>query len=156
MLRRFTLGLWVACFVISTTALADELPRSEQIKALRTAGFNQEASECEIEETGSYTPATIEQVKDLNGDGRPDALITEGSSSCYGQTGTGFYLVSQQPDGDWKLMLNESGFAEFLASKGSDGWPDVEVGGPGLCFPVMRYDGQRYRVHHSVGERCAD
>ncbi|MGR3885520.1 hypothetical protein [Pseudomonas sp. 1152_12] len=142
--------------MISAAALADELPRSEQIKALHAAGFNQEASECEIEETGNYTPVTIERVEDFNGDSRPDALITEGSSSCYGQAGTGFYLVSQQPDGDWKLMLKESGLAEFLASQGTDGWPDVEVSGPGFCFPVMRYDGQRYRAHHRVGERCAD
>ncbi|MDQ0703898.1 hypothetical protein QF043_002690 [Pseudomonas sp. W3I7] len=67
----------------------------------------------------------MELVKDLNGDGRPDALITEGSTDCYGQAGTGFYLVSQQSDGRWKLMLKESGVAEFLASKGSNGWPDV-------------------------------
>jgi hypothetical protein len=152
----FTSGLWVACFVSSVTAQADELPRSEQIKAFHAAGFNQETSECEIQETGSYRPVTMELVEDLNGDGRPDALITEGSTYCYGQAGTGFYLVSQQPDGHWKLMLKESGVAEFLASKGSNGWPDVEVGGPGLCFPVLRYDGKSYRVHHSVGERCAD
>nr|WP_282443248.1 hypothetical protein [Pseudomonas sp. B329] len=153
---RLTSGLWVACFVISATALADELPRSEQIKAFRAAGFNQETSECEIETTGSYTPATMELIKDLNGDGRPDALITEGSTDCYGQAGTGFYLVSQQTDGHWKLMLKENGVAEFLPGKGSNGWPDVEVGGPGSCFPVLRYDGQRYRFHHSVGEPCAD
>lgn len=152
----FTSGLWVAYFVSSVTAQADELPRSEQIKAFHAAGFNQERSECEIQETGSYRPVTMELIEDLNGDGRPDALITEGSTYCYGQAGTGFYLVSQQPDGYWKLMLKESGVAEFLASKGSNGWPDVEVGGPGLCFPVLRYDGQSYRVHHSVGERCAD
>jgi len=79
---RLASGLWVACLVTSATALADELPRSEQLKAFRAAGFNQQTSECEIETTGSYTPATMELVKDLTGDGRPDALITEGSTDC--------------------------------------------------------------------------
>lgn len=146
--------LWIALLVISAAAIADELPRNEQIKAFRAAGFDDKSSECELEETGRYTPATMELVKDLNGDGRPDALITEGSVQCYGPAGVGFYLVSQQRDGQWKLMVSESGSAEFLTSKGRDGWPDIQVGGPGACFPVLRYDGQRYGVHRRVGERC--
>lgn len=146
--------LWIAFLVVSSAAMADELPRSEQIKAFRAAGFDDQSSKCELEETGRYTPATMELVKDLNGDGRPDALITEGSVHCYGPEGVGFYLVSQQRDGQWKLMVSESGSAEFLTSKGRDGWPDIQVGGPGLCFPVLRYDGKRYGVDHRVGDGC--
>lgn len=151
---RLTFSLWAASLAISSLSIADELARQEQIKAFGAAGFNGTSSACEIEETGNYTPVTMELVKDLNGDGRQDALITEGSASCYGLAGTGFYLVSRQPDGQWKLMASESGSAEFLASKGRDGWPDIQVVGPGSCFPVLRYDGERYRVHHRMGDTC--
>jgi hypothetical protein len=24
------------------------------------------------------------------------------------------------------------------------GWPDISVGGPGFCFPVMRWNGRAY------------
>ena len=26
------------------------------------------------------------------------------------------------------------------------GWQDVEIGGPGFCFPVMRWNGKQYAV----------
>jgi hypothetical protein len=59
-------------------------------------------------------------------------------------TGEHFWLVSQQADGGWKLIYDETGIAEFLPTKGVGGWPDISVGGPGFCFPVMRWTGQAY------------
>jgi hypothetical protein len=35
----------------------------------------------------------------------------------------------------------------FLATRGKDGWPDLEVGGPGFCFPVQRWNGRAYAQH---------
>jgi len=28
----------------------------------------------------------------------------------------------------------------------SHGFPDIEVGGPGTCFPVLRYNGKQYDI----------
>ena len=81
---------------------------------------------------------------DLNGDGRPEAIVTEGGTYCYGNTGTGFWLVSQQADGSWKLITNSQGSAEFLKTRGVGGWPDLLIGGPGFCFPVQRWNGKAY------------
>ncbi|MBO9574485.1 MAG: hypothetical protein J7494_01990 [Sphingobium sp.] len=83
-------------------------------------------------------------MKDLNGDGRLEALVTEGSSYCYGNTGSAFWLLSEKPAGGWQLMFHEVGIAEFLGTKGVGGWPDISVGGPGFCFPVMRWNGKAY------------
>ncbi|WP_294033694.1 hypothetical protein [Sphingopyxis sp.] len=118
----------------------------------RAAGFQQTRrgweSGCDDPSSGSvYEPGAIDQVKDLNGDGRPEAVVTEGGSLCYGNTGTAFSLVSQQADGSWKLVYESIGIPEFLATKGVGGWPDISVGGPGFCFPVLRWNGRAYVRH---------
>lgn len=98
----------------------------------------------------------IETVGDLNGDGRPEAVVTEGGTYCYGNAGTGFTLVSKQADGTWKAIHSATGMVSFLTTKGADGWPDLELGGPGFCFPVLRWDDREYRVqrHEYEGKPC--
>lgn len=91
--------------------------------------------------------ATIESITDLNGDGRAEALVTEGGTFCYGNTGAYFAVIGQQPDGSWKQIEADTGIATFLKTK-SLGWPDLEVGGPGFCFPVRRWNGRQYVQHH--------
>ncbi len=115
----------------------------------RAAGFKKTRrgweSGCDDPTAGSpYDPGAIERVKDLNGDGYPEAVVTEGGSLCYGNTGMAFWLVSQQANGTWKLVYDNIGIPEFLATKGVGGWPDISVGGPGFCFPVMRWNGRAY------------
>ncbi len=111
------------------------------------AGFTQANgvwSKCGDPGTLSYTPGAIEQRGDFNGDGRPDALVTEGSAYCFGDTGSGYTLVSQIADGSWAILDEQAGMASFLETKGTDGWPDISVGGPGFCFPVVRWNGSAY------------
>lgn len=115
----------------------------------RAAGFKQVRgrweSGCYDPESGApYDPGKIDEVRDINGDGRPDAVVSEGTSYCYGMTGQGFWLISQQADGSWKLMFNQTGIPEFLTTKGAGGWPDISIGGPGFCFPVVRWNGREY------------
>lgn len=104
---------------------------------------------------GIYDPATITDRADLNGDGRPDAMITEGGVYCYGNTGQAFWIVAQQADGGWKLMLDATGIPVVRTTKGVDGWPDIMIGGPGMCFPVVRWNGKTYEIHgHSDGTKA--
>ncbi|MHB1214451.1 MAG: hypothetical protein ACYCY9_05630 [Thiobacillus sp.] len=100
--------------------------------------------------------ATIESVRDLNGDGRPEAVVTEGGIYCYGHAGTGFQLLSKQADGSWRVMTRDSGIPEFLKTRGTGGWPDISVGGPGFCFPVERWNGKAYKLNRFEyeGKRC--
>jgi hypothetical protein len=125
---------------------------SRDAAIFRAAGFRQIRgrweSGCNDPSTGAvYDPGRIEQVKDLNGDGRPEALVIESGSYCYGNTGEAFWLVSQQANGTWKSIFNRIGIAELLTTKGVGGWPDISVGGPGFCFPVVRWNGSAYVDH---------
>lgn len=101
--------------------------------------------------------ATIDEVRDLNGDGLVEAVVSEGGTFCNGAAGIGFSLLSKQADGSWRNMLQSSGIPEFLATKGAGGWPDVSVGGPGFCFPVLRWNGREYALqrHEYEGRPCS-
>jgi len=90
--------------------------------------------------------AAIEEVRDINSDGRPDAIITESGTFCYGSSEMGYAIVSKQPTGGWKLIDEGSGIPHFLAPRPGS-WPDMEVGGPGFCFPVQRWNGKGYALN---------
>lgn len=125
------------------------LPPADESAAFKAAGFKQQGKQWKscADTSASYVPGTVEQVKDLNGDGQPEAIITEGGTACYGNTGVGYALVSKQADGKWKLITNGIGILTVLPSKGKDGWPDIEIGGPGFCFPIERWNGRTYKQY---------
>lgn len=134
-------------------AAASPAPPAAERSAIFTAagfvrrGVDWRTRNCEGMEGASYTPGAIDDYRDLNGDGHPEAVVSEGSSNCYGNTETHFWLLSKQASGTWKLIYNETAVPEFLKSKGVGGWPDILLGGPGFCFPVLRWNGKAYVDH---------
>ena len=150
----------VGCLSIAAPVAAQTtLSPADEAAAFTAAGFKRVGGEwraCEDPGTASYTRGTIEQVADLNGDGRPEAIISEGSSFCYGMQGSGYMLVSKQTDGRWRLVTDGSGILTPLATKGVGGWPDLEIGGPGFCFAVERWNGSAYVLnrHEYEGKSC--
>jgi len=128
---------------------ASALAAADEAAAFKAAGFTRRRGawrHCDAPAGSSATPGQIAQTADLNGDGLPEVVITEGGTFCYGNTGQGFWLVSRLAGGGWKVMASGTGIPEFLGTKGAEGWPDVSVGGPGFCFPVERWNGREYRL----------
>ena len=136
------------------------LSAAEQTAVFKAAGFKLKGKEwlsCDTGDSGApYDPGVIGEVRDLNGDGRPEAVVTEGGSYCYGNTGTGFTLLSKQANGSWRVITGNTGIPEFLKTRGKDGWPDISVGGPGFCFPVERWNGKTYELNRFEyeGKHC--
>lgn len=98
------------------------------------------------------------EFSDLNGDGRPDAVITDGGIECYGNTGTGYTIVTKDASGAWRKLFDMTGIPDFQKTRGVGGWPDIINGGPGFCFPVLRWNGrdyQRIRWHADGPNACA-
>lgn len=148
--------MFVAAFAFLLSPLPQQaspprLTEPDRTSAFTAAGLRRQGgtwrSDCGDPGTASYSAGDIEMVGDLNGDGRPEAVLVEGSVYCYGMTGQGYWLVSQQADGKWRLIASGTGILRFLPTKGTGGWPDMEIGGPGFCFPVHRFDGRAYRPH---------
>ena len=119
------------------------VPTKEASQIFKAAGFtktkNGWKANCDIGEITTY--------KDLNGDSLKDAIISDYSSMCYGNTGVGYYIVAQQKNKTWKLIFENMGIPTFMKTKGTDGWPDIENGGSGFCFAVYRWNGQKYEVN---------
>jgi hypothetical protein len=124
-------------------------PPAEQAAIFKAAGFAQhgkawKSGNCDGAESESYAPGHIETYRDINGDGRPDAVVIESGAVCYGMTGMHFWLLSKQANGSWRRMYDETAMADFMRTKGAGGWPDIQLGGPGFCFPVVRWNGRAY------------
>jgi hypothetical protein len=103
------------------------------------------------------TKLRIDLIRDLNGDGIKDVIIVENSAICYGAAGTSFVLLAGQPKGKWRKMFGSAGVAEVLDQRrGANNWPDISVGGPGFCFPVLRWNGRTYANHRReyFGKPC--
>ncbi|MBS0502723.1 MAG: hypothetical protein JSS55_02770 [Proteobacteria bacterium] len=86
----------------------------------------------------------VDLYRDLNGDGRPEVILTESGTFCYGRDEAGFALLTKEASGGWRLMTSGSGIPEPLKTKGAAGYPDLSIGGPGFCFPVQRWNGREY------------
>jgi hypothetical protein len=157
-LKILVAGAPMILFCASVVGSPAALSPADQAAAFKAAGFTLKGKKWQAcnDPTPSYTPGAIEEVRDLNGDGQPEAIITEGGTYCYGNTGAGYSLVSKQANGSWKLITNGTGILTVLTTMGVGGWPDIEIGGPGFCFPVQRWNGREYVLqrHQYEGKPC--
>lgn len=160
MKRRLLVVYAPIMMLLSTSVLGSptNLSPADEAAAFKAAGYTLKGKQWRLCEdpTPTYTPGAIQEVRDLNGDGRPEAVVTEGGTFCYGNTAFGYSLVSKQADGSWKLITNGTGIPNFLTTRGVGGWPDIEIGGPGFCFPVERWNGHEYVLHRHQyeGKSC--
>ncbi len=159
-MKAITPAASAAIILFSTSVFAStaKLSPADESAAFKAAGFTLKDKQwraCD-DPTATYSPGALQEVRDVNGDGRPEAVLTEGGTYCFGHTGAGYSLVSKQANGGWKLITNGTGILHFMSTKGIDGWPDIEIGGPGFCFPVERWNGREYELHRNEyqGKTC--
>lgn len=133
--------------LIALAASAATLTMPQRAAIFTAAGAVKRGARWKICTDDLNASARIDLLEDLNGDGRPEAVVSEDGTFCHGPAGTGFTLLSKQANGKWKSILASDGIPEFLKTRYGGGWPDISVGGPGFCFPVLRWNGRAY-VHH--------
>jgi hypothetical protein len=86
--------------LLPATALAQQLPVAERPAVLKAAGATQTGGKWLIcAEDPQSSGAAIDQIRDLNGDSRPDALVIEDGLFCNGSSGMRFSLLSKQANG---------------------------------------------------------
>ena len=90
------------------------------------------------------------EVKDLNGDGQPE-VFTRRYGGMFGMAGVELELYVKGKNGKWMPQFGFPGEYKILPSK-TGGYPDIEIQGPGTCFPVWRWNGTAYAIH----KRCAN
>lgn len=135
----------VAAAVIAMVGTAAQ---AQVTAADRSAALKATGGRVVDRESGQTCEVAIEAdgVKDLNGDGRPEIVVTGSGTFCYGNTGQGYWILQKTPAGAWKIIDQNQGIPTFLTTRGVGGWPDIEVGGPGFCFPINRFNGKSYEL----------
>ena len=88
------------------------------------------------------------EVKDLNGDGQPE-VFTKRYGGMFGRAGVELQLYVKGKGGKWMPQFGFPGDYKILSTK-AGGYPDIEIQGPGTCFPVWRWNGSAYAIH----KRC--
>jgi hypothetical protein len=131
----------------SQTPEARALPIAERDRIFRAAGAEPVGggrwTRCTMDDTGR-SEAQVSLFQDVNGDGRPEALVHDQGSFCNGMAGMNSTVLTQTAEGSWKLLYQNQGFAYFTTSRGAENFPDIVAGLPGFCFPYFRWDGAEY------------
>lgn len=127
------------------------LSAPDERAAFTAAGFKLNGKDwrsCAKPSGTDYTPGFTWVVADLNRDGRMEAVLAERGGGCFGPAGAGYWLVSKQADGSWRLISKGLGTVRVLeGTQGVGNWPDLEIGGAGQCFPIHRWNGRSYVVN---------
>lgn len=97
---------------------------------------------------GDIAPMT--DVIDLNGDGNYEVFVEFGNSCISGFTGRSLSLFIKDENGNYQYQLGFPAMGYQMLERGVDGYPDLQFGGPGFCFPVWAWDGSNYEFKCSL------
>jgi len=143
--------LFLAMLVILAAPAWGEPPafsKAETAALYAAAGFQVKGDQvigCDAADPSWPRSSFFIEAVDLNGDGKPEAIVSEGNTACYGMMEQGFTLLARGPDGSWRKLGSERGVSLVLDSR-TGGWRDVEYGGPGFeKNPVLRWNGKTYQ-----------
>lgn len=92
------------------------------------------------------------EVKDLNNDGKQEALMLIGNECTSGKIGATLYLFTQETDKGVQRHFGFSASGYALLTAKNDSWPAVMVKGTGGCLPVWRYKNGRYAFNNLYEE----
>lgn len=91
--------------------------------------------------------AEIEEVRDLNGDGRPEAVVKADGDQCWGMN-QHFVSVLHRTNEGWRSLIGfQARFANYgFHSRRGVAWPDIEIanGDETGCVGFQRWNGQTY------------
>lgn len=87
---------------------------------------------------------------DMNKDGKEEIFITYGNSYTSGNAGSSVVLFIKNSLGVYEMNLGFPGMAPDILTTMSKGYPDILVGGPGLEYPVLRWNGKLYDNYKTI------
>jgi hypothetical protein len=87
---------------------------------------------------------------DLNKDGKEEVFIVFGNTFTSGNTGSSVYLFVKNASGKYENQLGFPGMTPDALTTGNKGYPDLVIGGPGMEYPVWRWNGNSYAYFRRI------
>ena len=87
---------------------------------------------------------------DFNKDGREEIFISFGNTYTSGNTGSSVSLFIKNSAGAYTLNLGFPGTIPDALTTSNGGYPDLLIGGPGMEYPVYRWNGKEYAYYKDV------
>jgi hypothetical protein len=152
MMRRMSFAAATAALLggpaLAATTVAGPFPPAETVAIYKGAGFivrNNLPLGCNTGNPDWPASQFFIEAVDLSGDGKPEAIISEGNIACFGRDEQAFTIVAKNPDGSWRKVGSGTGGTMPLKTR-HNGWLDIEYGGPGMQKqPVLKWDGTNYQ-----------
>jgi hypothetical protein len=89
---------------------------------------------------------------DLNKDGIEEICILYGNTYTSGSTGSDVLLFVKDASGRYHKNLGGPGSLPIVLPTNNKGYPDLVIGGPGMQFPVYRWDGKKYNISRQISD----
>ena len=87
---------------------------------------------------------------DFNKDGKEEVFIVYGNSYTSGGAGSSVVVFIKNAAGKYESQLGFPGTAPDVLATTNKGYPDLLIGGPGLEFPVWKWNGSSYVLARKV------
>ena len=97
-----------------------------------------------------YPFAATAMPTDMNKDGKEEVFIFFGNSYTSGNTGSSIALFIKNSAGVYTLNLGFPGTMPEALATSNQSYPDLLIGGPGMEFPVLRWNGKEYDNYKTV------
>ena len=97
-----------------------------------------------------YPFAAIVMPTDVNKDGKEEIFVSFGNSYTSGNTESSVSLFIKNAAGAYTLNLGFPGTVPDALTTSSQGYPDLLIGGPGMEYPVYRWNGKEYAYLKAV------
>ncbi len=101
-------------------------------------------------ESRDYPFNAVVYPTDLNKDGKQEIFVWFGNSYTSGNTGSSISLFIKNAAGTYVDNLGFPGLAPDVLATVNKGYPDLLIGGPGMEFPVWRWNGRAYASFKTV------
>lgn len=141
----------ISAFSPNSFAGSPEFSADAKVISSATSGWLKATKGKYFEQSCNESVDYDAEVIDLNGDGQPEVFTQVHGICLGGMAGVSMNLYIKDKSGHWKPQFGFPGIFAILKTK-SNGYPDIEIGGPGNCFPVWRWNGMQYALH----KKCPD
>lgn len=108
------------------------------------------------DEAADYPFDALVYPTDLNKDAKEEVFIVYGNSYTSGITGSSVIVFIADKNGVYKTNLNFPGVLPDALATINSGYPDLLIGGPGMEFPVWRWNGKAYDYFKEVKDADYD